>query len=148
MKPLFTISRKSPAAGNLATAILTALLILLWVYTASSKLMEFSVFQFQMELQPLPDWLSWLLGWTLPPAELALAGLLAITRTRYAGLWLSFATLLLFSAYILWMLMTQDSLPCACGGPIDGFNWWQHLAFNLFFALLALLAMASIKKNQ
>ncbi|HEY9561054.1 MAG TPA: MauE/DoxX family redox-associated membrane protein [Anseongella sp.] len=150
MKSFLIIPKKSntAAAGGLLVSAMAALLILLWVYTASSKLMEFSVFQFQMQLHPLPDWLAALLGWSLPPAELALAALLAIPKTRYTGLCLSFVALLSFTVYILWLLVTQDHIPCACGGPISGFTWWQHIAFNLFFAFAALGAVGLINKNQ
>jgi phage shock protein PspC (stress-responsive transcriptional regulator) len=45
------------------------------------------------------------------------------------------------SAYILLMLISDERLPCSCGGVLQQLSWKQHLIFNLFFLLLAVVGI-------
>jgi hypothetical protein len=47
----------------------------------------------------------------------------------------------IFTAYIIVILEFSQNLPCPCGGLIQSMNWYQHLAFNLFFLLLAFMGI-------
>ncbi len=123
--------------ANMATPTISSFLILLWVFTATSKIADFSTFRSQMQTQPIPEWLSIPLTWLLPSGELLIACMLFIRKTQYIGLFLSVCALFCFTLYIGWMLVSFHDLPCACGGPINGLNWWQHVLFNLFFSALA-----------
>ena len=81
--------------------LLTALLILLYVYAASSKLLDFTAFRGQLYNQSFPHGLADVLLYVLPAAELLTAGLLYFDRTRRAGLWVSLGLLVVFTGYIL-----------------------------------------------
>src|SRR6185437_13150062 len=80
--------------------VICFLLILLWVYAATSKLMAFGLFTVQMDKQLLPPFLKHHLVYLLPPFELVIAISLFFDKTRLAGFYLSGAALLAFSVYI------------------------------------------------
>jgi hypothetical protein len=127
---------------RLLTEIISAFLILLFVYTAVSKLADFATFQDQMKVQPLPGWLTSLAVWTLPAIELSTAVLLVFSRTRLTGLYISFTLMLIFSFYVALALTGAfGSTPCSCGGIIENLNWESHLAINLVFTGLSLVGV-------
>src|SRR6185312_12704137 len=88
------------------------LLILLWVYAASSKLMDFTLFRVQIEKQPLFPWIKHAVIYGLPPAELIVALLLLFMRTYKSGLYASFILLAAFTLYVgLVLLNTFGRIP-------------------------------------
>lgn len=135
-----------------AKEIITILLALLFVYTATSKFLDYDKFVFQMRLAPVPlmKFLAPALGWLMPSIEMVLvAGLstgLFIPRFLLKSLFATVALLLLFQAYITAMLLSGLSLPCTCGGIISTMSWKQHLLFNAIFIVLGMIAI-KLEKN-
>lgn len=122
--------------------IISSLLILLFVYTAISKLIDFKTFQGQMYGQALPRLLASILIWTLPEFELITASLLLFERTRRIGLYISVVLMMLFTGYIILVLLhVFNQVPCSCGGVIQALGWKLHLVFNLFFLLLTFMGI-------
>lgn len=121
--------------------IISAILIMLFLYTGGQKVMEHDVFRTQLARQPLPDWLIPTLTWTLPPAELLAAGLLVFQKTRNSGLYMS---LTLLSSFTLYTAMAYSEAfgyaPCACGRIFSSMGWGAHLLMNT--ALLTLNSVA------
>lgn len=119
--------------------ILSSLLILLFVYTSVSKWLAFKKFIGEMNNQPFPNWMTPVLVWTLPAAEVLIAGLLMFDRTQLIGFRASLILMLLFTVYTLLVLLNVfGRTPCSCGGVIEQLTWGQHLFFNLFFIGVAL----------
>jgi len=113
------------------------LLILLWIYAASSKLMDFSMFKAQMHRQALFPFLKASLVYLLPPIEITAGVCLVFDSTRKTGLYLSFTMLAAFTIYIAMALMNMlGHIPCSCGGILRDMGWTAHLIFNIFFLLL------------
>src|SRR5690606_41640149 len=133
------------------TIVLT---ILLFMYTAVSKLLEYDKFVFQMRRVPLHFIQSWapFIGRAIPLVELVLVGLLFIVRTRYWGLICSLLLMVSFEIYILWMkileMQTGIRLPCSCGGIISKMNWTEHLLFNAVFVFLLALSLYYERKKR
>lgn len=125
------------------------LLIFLWMYAATSKLLNYEQSRIQMMNQVFPVFISKLLLWTVPVSELLIAGLLLSKKWRIPGLLFSCLLLFLFTVYILLVMSNVfGRIPCSCGGIISRLSWGQHLAFNIFFLTLALVGfMVSIKKG-
>jgi len=123
--------------------IVAALLILLFSYTAFSKLLEHDKFVFQMRLShfPLLHYTAGFLAWFLPVLEFAITVLLILPATRLFGLYSSVALLSVFTVYIVVMLLSGRSLPCTCGGIISRLSWKGHLLFNSFFILASVVAI-------
>ena len=124
------------------------LLILLWVYAALSKLLDFRHFTWEMRNQTLPTGVQTLLIYLLPPVEIAVAAMLMFQRTVISGLYASLFLLTLFTGYIsLTLLHFFSYVPCSCGGILEDLGWGAHLVFNLLFLLLTLTALYITKKK-
>jgi hypothetical protein len=118
--------------------LICALLVLLFSYTAASKLMDLRGFAYDLHNQPFPRWMGNLLTWLLPAMELLIALLLLFDRTRLPGLWSALVLMGLFTIYTALILAgVFHRVPCSCGGVIKLLNWKQHLVFNLFFVGLS-----------
>lgn len=121
--------------------IIAAVFILLFVYTATSKLLAHQTFIINLEKSPLVGSASSFLSWAVPTIEIVISILLFVPRFRKTGLLFSFSLMTLFTAYIGYMLITSSHLPCSCGGVISKLSWQQHLWLNIFLTLLAATAM-------
>ena len=113
------------------------LFMLLWVYAATAKILEFDQFKVQLSqvdfLKPLAE----VLVWFIPLVEYGLAGLLLVGQTRWLGFVGSALVMSIFTIYIAGMISFSPELPCSCGGIINIVTWQQHLVFNLFVTALA-----------
>jgi putative oxidoreductase len=127
--------------------LLAALLILLFVYTAVSKLLSFRRFQTVLSYSPLIGRYSKALAYTIPGVELLVAALLFLPQTRTKGFAGSILLMAAFTGYIAYMLLFEPHLPCSCGGVISSMNWTGHLLFNLVFTLVAWIGYRESKKQ-
>ncbi len=117
--------------------IITALLIVLFVYAGLSKLLDHRTFSLQLAQSPLLSSWAFVIAWALPTGELLLAAALVIPPTRLLGLYASLILLIVFTLYLVYMLSFSTHLPCSCGGIISSLSWKQHVGFNSVFILLA-----------
>ncbi|OOQ61930.1 MauE/DoxX family redox-associated membrane protein [Mucilaginibacter pedocola] len=140
-----------PASRNhewLMTAI-SALLIVLYTYTAFSKLLAFDIFKQQMYNQTLPKWAAGIIIWTLPGVELVTAFLIFKNRSRLYGYIASSILMTLFTGYVALVLAGYFGwMPCSCGGVIQSMDWKTHLLFNIFFLLLSLTGIYIINRER
>lgn len=118
--------------------IISAALVLLLVYASLSKGLSYPAFTAQLHTHPLLKHFARVLAWAVPAAELAIAALLVIPRTRRTGLYGSALLLSLFTIYLAIMLLAYKDLPCSCGGVISSLTWGEHLIFNGGFIGLAI----------
>ena len=121
------------------TGIISALLILLFVYTAVSKLMARQLFALTLWRSPLLQKSSELLSWAIPLLEIFISVLLFSPKWRKAGFILSTFLMACFTIYIGYMIIFIPNLPCSCGGVLKQLTWNQHLAFNTCFTLLSMV---------
>ena len=127
--------------SNLLIAI-CMVLVILFSYTAISKLLDIPAFKYDMHNQPLPHWIRYNLVYFLPSMELLIVIALLFELTRTIGLFLSLSIMLLFTAYTVLILSGAfHRIPCSCGGIIKNLTWTQHLFFNLFFVGLSIWAI-------
>lgn len=126
------------------------LLVLLFVYTAFSKILGASEFRKQMFNQPLPAWVKPVLVYAIPSLELVASILLMIVSVRIWGFVLSSALMITFTIYVGLVLLGQfDYTPCSCGGIVSTLSWRGHLIFNVVFTVLALIGTAiSVRSNN
>lgn len=135
-----THSRKTHWRHAAVVAALAAvLLILLFLHTGGGKLIDHSLFIFQLKRQPLPSWSKPVLGWALPALELGIVALLVIRRTRRAGF---ITASVLLASYTLYTALAYSGafgfVPCACGKLFSRMGWGAHLAVNLCLLMVAL----------
>ncbi|WP_143822157.1 MauE/DoxX family redox-associated membrane protein [Mucilaginibacter pedocola] len=135
--------------NTFARSVIPALLILLYAYAAISKLAEFDEFRGEMLNQNFPREATEALVYLVPASELLAIALLLFPRSESYGLWLSLALLMLFSGYIALVLLGfWDRVPCSCGGILRRMGWGTHLAFNLSFVCLNLIAIVQKGKAE
>lgn len=128
--------------------IISALLILLFVYTGISKLNEHNNFQAVLSQSPLIGARSNFLSWSIPILELFTAVLLFLPFSRKWGLFISLILMIVFTVYVFYMIVFIPHLPCNCGGVIKKMAWKEHLLFNIFFAAIAFIGFWLHKKTQ
>ncbi|SHM04979.1 MauE/DoxX family redox-associated membrane protein [Flavobacterium saccharophilum] len=123
------------------TEVVTLLYILLFVYAAVSKLLDFENFQVQLGQSPLlsafASWVSWL----VPIVELLIVLMLIIPTSRKKGLIASLSLMTMFTAYIFIILHYSSFVPCSCGGILEKMSWNVHLIFNIVFMILTTVAI-------
>lgn len=128
--------------------IICLLYILLFVYAAVSKLLDFQNFQIQLGQSPLLNPLAGEISCSVPLFEILTAVLLAIPKYRKIGLLAAFALMVLFTAYIYFILNFSSFVPCSCGGILEKMGWKEHFIFNCFFIVLAVTGMLLIDKKE
>jgi hypothetical protein len=134
---------------NTWVEIIAALFILLFVYTAISKILDYNTFWFVLSQSPLfGDKKAVIVARYLPMMELLIAILLFIPFTRKLGLWFSLLIMTVFTAYLFYIIYFTKHLPCSCGGVLENLTWKQHLLFNILFILLALTALWLSKRKK
>lgn len=128
--------------------IIVVLLVVLYTYTACSKWFDFTRFKEAMLHQPLADWITWSLIYTLPVLELAIALGLLSDRFRKAALVGSCCLLAVFTVYAGLILLGRfGRIPCSCGAVISGMGWKAHLVFNTSFLILNAYGVSLLKKQ-
>lgn len=128
--------------------LISAVLLLLFLYAAISKLAEHSRFESVLRMAPLLQRYNIDVSWGVPAAELLVCVLLFLPGTRKTGMGLSFLLLTVMTGYLVYMLLYAPELPCNCGGVIARMNWMQHVWFNLFFMLLSATGFLLLKHKR
>jgi hypothetical protein len=138
---MYTPAKTSSIAPYDFTNLSAALFILVFVYTATSKLMQLEHFETVLKTSPLIGIYARYVSVMLPAIELVAAVLLFFPATRMRGLVLSLTLMILFTVYISYMLVFNQHLPCSCGGFIGRLSWKEHLFFNLILTVVAATAV-------
>lgn len=132
---------------NIFIEVVSFLYILLFVYAAISKLLDFENFQVQLGQSPLVSSFAGIVSWAVPIIELLIAGLLLFSSTRFLAMWAAFSLMTVFTAYIFIILNYSPFVPCSCGGILEKMGWQEHFIFNFVFMILAaagILILASM----
>lgn len=125
------------------------LFLVLFIYTATSKLLNYENFETQLGQSPVFTAYADYLVIALPIFELSVAGLFLISNYQLIAYYLSFALMVMFTTYIIIILNFSDFIPCSCGGVLEDLSWSEHIVFNLFFIVLAILGILILEtKNQ
>lgn len=140
--------KTSVSFKNVAVEIICLLYILLFVYAAGSKFLEFQNFQAQLGQSPLLSAYTAFISYSVLAVEFVIALFLALPKTRFVGLLSSFALMVMFTAYIIVILNYASFVPCSCGGILEDLGWKEHLIFNVFFTFLAAIACLIISKHK
>jgi len=129
--------------------IITAMLIMLFFYTATSKLSDIGEFRRQLSNQSVPDWSVAILLWLIPLSEILVCLLLIAAASRTAGLYGSALLMLIFTGYMgLVLLNVFDRVPCSCGGVLRSMDFHTHFIFNAVFLVLSISAIILQRKLE
>lgn len=133
---------------NIIIEVISIAYILLFVYAAVSKLMDFSNFQIQIGQSPLLSSFAGPVSYGVPITEIGLAFLLVLPKYRLLGLYGSFFLMTMFTTYIFIILNFSSFVPCSCGGILEKMGWTEHFIFNVSFVLLAAIAIFIIVNRR
>lgn len=114
---------------------------LLFIYAATSKLLDFENFQLQLGQSPLLSAFAQLVALLVPICEYGIALLLFLPKFRIIGLLLSTALMTMFTVYIYIVLNYSSFVPCSCGGVLENMTWDEHLLFNVVILAFNVLAV-------
>lgn len=109
--------------------------VLVFMYAAVYKLIDFGFFQSQLRHSPLLGYYSVLLSYLVPVSEIIASLMLLVPRLRKWGLVLATLIMSAFTAYIIYILGFSSEVPCGCGGILATMGWKEHLVFNSAFVL-------------
>lgn len=122
---------------------ISAVLALMFFYAAYSKLLDYDTSRQEMLNQVFPRPVAMELTWMVPCIELLIVLALLFNSSRLIALYASAILLTAFSLYIsISMSGVFGRVPCSCGGILKHMGYWTHLAFNVFFIVLAVLGIA------
>lgn len=130
----------------LITEVIACLFMVLFIYTAISKIMHIGSFDAVLSQSPLIGKYSKIISFAIPTIELLITAMLFFPRTRLKGFYSATILMFAFTLYIGYMLKFTPNLPCQCGGVLRQMTWTQHLYFNSTFVLLGLVAIKLIHK--
>lgn len=133
---------------NRIVEVISALFILLFLYTALSKTIDYRPTVNTLKANATLANFAAEITWTVIIIEYIATLTLFIPKTRKVGLITSMALISIFTVYILYMMLFVPNLPCSCGGIISKLTWSQHLIVNLIFMLLALLGIRIQSKHS
>jgi uncharacterized membrane protein YphA (DoxX/SURF4 family) len=117
------------------------LFVVLFLYAAASKLLDYPKFKIQLGQSPLLTRFADSVAWIIPIIEIGIAMMLATPRLRANALYAAFALMVLFTAYIVAITKFSEYIPCSCGGVLQHLSWTQHFYFNLAFIALSIIAI-------
>lgn len=132
---------------NFIIETICLLYVVLFVYAATSKLIDFENFKVQLGQSPLLTAFADYVAIIVPATEFLITAMLVIPRWRFYGLLAAFSLMVMFTTYIIIILNFSDFIPCSCGGILEKLGWKEHLVFNIGFILLALIALLLHRKK-
>lgn len=137
---------------NIFIETISIFLIILFTYTAFSKLLSYEKFKITLEQSPMIRSVEFgpsLTAFLIPIIELVAVICLVIPKLRIRGLYISSFLMLFFTVYVFIMLTFYNShdRPCSCGGVLQVMKWQTHLIFNAVVTLCSFVALWLYKKS-
>ncbi|MGJ1312204.1 MauE/DoxX family redox-associated membrane protein [Sphingobacterium lactis] len=120
---------------------LTRIFMLLFLYSAAVKFLEFGEFKSELAKSPFLHPMAGFMAWLVPGSELVIGISLIFQRTQRFALYTYFYMMVAFTCYVYLMMEKAYYLPCACMGIIDDLGWEAHLIVNIIITLLVLVAI-------
>lgn len=128
--------------------IVVFLFVVLFLYAATSKILDFDTFSAQIGKSPLIMRYPRFIAYSVPAVEILISIVLLIPRLQIIGFFMSYTLMLLFTLYISFILLFSPYVPCSCGGILQSMGWTEHLVFNTAFVLLAIAGIVLVNKRQ
>ncbi|SFW90158.1 MauE/DoxX family redox-associated membrane protein [Chitinophaga sancti] len=117
------------------------LFVLLFIYTATSKFLDFSLFREQISESTLLAPFGRVIAWIVPISEIVISIMLLFPKWRIKGLYFALILMTFFTTYIILIMNFSKHIPCSCGGIISLLSWKDHLILNSAFLVLGALAI-------
>jgi uncharacterized membrane protein YphA (DoxX/SURF4 family) len=128
--------------------VIASLFIILFLYAAVSKFMDYDKFESQIGQSPLIMKFNTILVWLVPSIEILIALLLIFPRTIRLGLYGSMIMMAIFTLYITFIMTFSPYVPCSCGGILNKMGWGEHPYLILHSRYLQLQVSTSKQIQQ
>ncbi len=132
---------------RIALETIVFLCVLLFAYTALSKLIAMGKFLGQIRSAPIIGPYSNVVIWAVPVAELMVAAMVTWPRLRLAGLTAFITMMSIFTIYIIYIIGYAPHIPCSCGGVLEAMGWGDHLIFNILFIGIGMAALVMVMQR-
>ncbi|MDN3692537.1 hypothetical protein QWZ06_09740 [Chryseobacterium tructae] len=130
-------------------SIISYFFVLLFVYAAVSKILDFENFQVQIAQSPLLSSYAGITSYAVIIAELVICISLILPKYRLYGLYSSLGLMTSFTTYIYLIIHYSEFIPCSCGGILEKLDWNEHLIFNIGCVIIAIIGIfLSVKLKQ
>ncbi len=123
---------------RIAIEVISFLFILLFMYAALSKLLDYQKFTVQIGQSPILTGFGSSIPWMVISAEILICVMLVVPRLRLFAFFCAFSLMTMFTAYIISILNFASYVPCSCGGVLEKLSWSEHLIFNAVFIVFGL----------
>lgn len=134
---------------DLVATLLGAVIVLIFLYTASDKLIKFNDYTDIMGRQPLPAWSKPVLIWGIPLSEITVSMLLFIPKTRGLGFVGATILMVLFTGYVgLALVHAFKHVPCICGGIFRNMSWENHFIINVVLLIITVTGWLFNKRSS
>ncbi|WP_428743300.1 MauE/DoxX family redox-associated membrane protein [Tenacibaculum sp.] len=133
---------------SLITEIISILFIILFVYAAVSKLLDFQKFRVQVGQSPILTSLGNWIVIVVPVIEILISIGLMLPKSKLNAMYGALTLMTIFTTYIVFILNFSPYVPCSCGGILDKMGWKEHLIFNLCFVLLAIFGILLLEYKK
>mgnify|MGYP000339033024 CR=1 FL=1 len=100
---------RSKTGHQLIPKIASILYIVLFVYAATSKLLDYDQFKTQLGQSPILSAIANWVSWSVPLIELVIAGLLVFPKSKLFALYASLSLMVMFTTYIIIILNFIDT---------------------------------------
>lgn len=120
---------------------ISCLLVLLFVYAAVSKLLDYQKFTIQIGQSPVLSGVATVVAPLVIAIELMVAIGIMTSGLRLLALYAAFSLMVMFTVYIIIIIHYSPYVPCSCGGVLEDLGWNDHLVFNVAFTLLCIVAI-------
>ncbi|PWG78196.1 MauE/DoxX family redox-associated membrane protein [Pararcticibacter amylolyticus] len=127
--------------------VICMLCMVLFMGSAADKITDHDTFQKGLARVPFISSYAPVIAWAVPALEAAVAILLIVPPTSRWGLFGFTGLMIIFTVYILSMMLLAEKLPCNCNLLLSKMSWGGHLLFNAGFTGLALFALSISKMN-
>ena len=121
--------------------VVAFLFVLLFVYTATSKFLDFTLFREQIAENAILAPFTRAIVWFVPLSEIIISIMLLLPNWRIRGLYFAVGLMMVFTTYIILIMNFSKHIPCSCGGIISSLSWREHVIFNSAFLLFGILAI-------
>lgn len=122
---------------TIALEFISFCFIVLFVYTALSKLFDYERFHLQIMQSPILTGVGFFIAPAVIATELVVSLMLAMPSTRLIAFYACFSLMTMFTTYIIAILYFSLFVPCSCGGVLENLTWHDHIVFNIAFLLMA-----------
>jgi len=128
--------------------LITGIFLLFFVYTATSKVIDYNGFKTALGRSPLIGDRAAVAALALLIAEVLVVVLIFIPHTRLWGLYGSFALMTVYTIYLAYMISSTPKLPWPCDGLLKQLTLTQHLIVNIFLLAVAVAGVVLKRKEK